>query len=189
MLDVGKIEADLSELPSRHIILVTGSGREYQEAKLQVLDNLCNKKKIKGIYISQRTPVKKMLPSFMKNGIKLDRIFFIDATGEDYKETKRIGRYLYLSPQQVSDMAIAIEGWLRILPKGDKFLFLDDYSALFIYNSLGSVKAFGDFLRNRMRLWGLRYVFISVERRYDLKVLDKIYSICDKIIEAQSIGK
>ncbi|OYT54857.1 MAG: hypothetical protein B6U72_01220 [Candidatus Altiarchaeales archaeon ex4484_2] len=189
MLDAGKLEADLSDLPSRYIILITGSGKEYQEAKLRVLDNLCNEKRINGIYVSQKTPVKKILSVFKKKGIKSDRIFFIDATGEDYKETKRIGRYLYLSPQQVSDMAIAIEGWVRVLPVGDKFLFLDDYSALFIYNSLGSVKAFGDFLRNRMRLWGLRYVFISVERRYDLKVLDRIYNICDKIIEVQSIGK
>ncbi len=189
MLDAGKLEADLSYLPGRCIILVTGSGKEYQEAKLRVLDNLCNEKGINGIYVSQKTPVKKILYLFKKNGIKSDRIFFIDATSEDYRETKRVGRYLYISPRQISDMAIAIEGWVRTLPVGDKFLFLGDYSALFIYNSLGSVKAFSDFLRNRMRLWGLRYVFISIERRYDLKVLDKIYSICDKIIEAQSIGK
>jgi|GEM_PF-3926817 len=189
MLDTGKLKTDLSDLPSRYIILLTGSGRDYQEAKWRVLDNLCNEKGINGIYVSQKTPVKKIQSVFNKKKIKSDRIFFIDATSEDYKETTRKGRYLYISAQQVSDMAIAIEGWMRSLPVGDKFLFLDDYSALFIYNSMGSVKAFGDFLRNRMRLWGLRYIFISVERRYDLKVLNRIYSICDKIIEVQSIGK
>ena len=69
MLDISKLEADLADLPSRYVVLVTGAGREYQEAKLMVLDNLCNKKKLDGIYVTQKTPVKKILPYFKKKNI------------------------------------------------------------------------------------------------------------------------
>ncbi len=186
MLNIAKLEDDLSDLPMKYIVLVTGSGKEYQDAKFKVLENLCNTKKLYGIYVSQKIPIKKLLYLMRKMDIDTERLFFIDVTG---KKTGRDGKYLYIHPKQISDLAIAIEGWIRTLPKGEKFLFLDEFSALFIYNSLGSVKKFRDFLIKRMKLWGLRDIFISVERGYNLKLFDKIYSICDKIIEAQSIGK
>ena len=189
MLDINHLEKELGSLPKRYVVVLTGKGKPYNTAKLVVLDNLCNKKKLHGIYVSQKTPAKKMAEAMKKKKFDLKRLFFIDATGKGSTKTKRQGRYLRLNANQISDLAVAIESWVRTQPKGgEKFLFLDEYSALFIYNSFSSVKEFRSFMTDRMKMWGLRHIFISLESSYDLKLLDKIYKISDKVIEARSLG-
>jgi len=81
MLNIAKLEDDLSDLPMKYIVLVTGSGEEYQDAKFKVLENLCNTKKLYGIYVSQKMPIKKLLYLMRKMDIDTERLFFIDVTG------------------------------------------------------------------------------------------------------------
>jgi len=183
MFNPKKLIKELDELPEKYIVMITVNATDYLTVNLEILRYLCNKRRLHGIYVGVNRPYRSMIKIMKNNGIYTDNIFFVDCISAIVGDTPfRTERCLFTSPEDLTDLAVLIDQWVRNLPQEDKFLFLDSLSTLLIYNSIGTVAQFSHFLTGKMRMWGLNGVFVSLEKESNPEILDKISQFCDKII-------
>ncbi|OYT54854.1 MAG: hypothetical protein B6U72_01205 [Candidatus Altiarchaeales archaeon ex4484_2] len=178
-----KVSEELDKLPKEYITLITVNANDYLRVNLQILKFLCNNKGLYGIYVSINRPYTSSLQIMKGNDIETDNLFFVDCISILLGDTPfRTARCLFTSPENLTDIAVLIDQWVRSLPEGDKFLFLDSLSTLLIYNSVGNVTKFSHFITGKMRQWGLNGVLMSLEKENNPEILDNISQFCDRKI-------
>ncbi len=178
-----KVSEELDKLPKEYITLITVNANDYLRVNLEILKFLCNDKGLQGIYVSINRPYSSSLKILKGNGIETDNIFFVDCISVLLGDTPfRTARCLFTSPENLTDVAVLIDQWVRSLPEGDKFLFLDSLSPRLIYNSVGTVTKFSHFITGKMRQWGLNGVLMSLEKESSPEILDDISQFCDRRI-------
>ena len=187
MIPISKLEDTLTNLPREYITMFLVNSRDYFSINLRILEHLCNTKKLPGIYITVNRPYETIVKILENNEISTDNLFFVDCiTTIAGCKTKRSDKCLYVSPNFLTDLAIATDQWVQAIPGTEKFLFLDSISTLLLYNSAGTVAKFSHFLTGRMRLWNLTGVFMSLEKENDPNILERISQFCDEVITIKS---
>ncbi len=183
MIDPDKFMKNLESLNKNDITMIMVNAEDYLTANLHILKYLCNVKNLPGIYITINRPYHSIKRVFQEHGIKLDKIFFIDCvTIQVSGAPKREDRCLFISPADLTDLAVSADEWVNAIPEKEKFLFMDSLSTLLFYNSAGTLAKFSHFFTARMRLWDLTGIFMSLERESDPYFLDEISQFCDKVI-------
>ena len=68
---------------------------------------------------------------------------------------------------------------VRALPGKDKFLFFDSLNTLLIYNEIQTVIKFIHFLASKMRVWKVKGIIISLEKKADEELINELSQFCD----------
>lgn len=179
-----KIQKELKSLPNGYIILILVDAVNYVRVNLEILKYLLNKKKIPGIYITVNRPYENMVKTLEQNGIDTKKLFFIDAITQTVggNPERKDSVIFVASPQNLTDVGIALSEALESIKASDKFLFLDSLSTLLIYNSTGTIAKFSHFIASKMRLEGFKGIFISIEKETDETLIKTLSQFCDKTI-------
>lgn len=178
---LGKLRKEMEGLSEGQVILIISKAEDNMKINTQILNNLI--KKAFGLYITVNRPYSSLREILKRNGVDIDRIFFIDCITTTVKGSpKEDERCIYIdSPNSLTDISISITEALEAI-KGKKFLFMDTLSTLLIYNSSGSLAKFSHFLISKIKLLKLTGIFISVEDEMDKSLLKQISQFCDKTI-------
>lgn len=176
----------VSGIKHGEIALILASPVKYQTIAPQVVKHFAGKKNFFGVYVTVNKPYVALNENFKKNGVKTDRIFFIDCV------TKMVGgvskpsdRFLTIeSPQFLTEMSIAVSQAMSALPKGEKYFILDSVSSLLIYNSPGTIARFIHFLSGKLREWEARGVFLAVDAEVET-LLPYISQFVDKTVHVR----
>ncbi|RLI88207.1 MAG: hypothetical protein DRO76_01035 [Candidatus Altiarchaeales archaeon] len=183
LIDLSQLNEGLKKLPEGHITMILADAENYLTVNIHTLKYLCNIRDMPGIYITVNRPYHSISKILLENKIRIDRLFFIDCiTIQAMGEVKREDKCLFVSPGDLTDLAVSIDQWVEAIPEKDKFLFMDSLSSLLFYNSAGTLAKFSHFLTGRMRLWDLSGIFMSLEKEDDPHFLDDISQFCDEII-------
>lgn len=190
MIDQDKLMDDLKALHRNDITLITVGAEDYLTANLKALEYLCNIRSLPGIYITINRPYESLSRLLQNRGIDTDGIFFIDCvTLPVIGVPKRAEKCLFISPTDLTDLALSVDEWVATMPKNEKFLFMDSLSTLLFYNTTGNVAKFSHFFTAKMRLWDLTGIFMSLEKENDPHFLDEITQFCDRIITIKEVKK
>ncbi|MBN2014792.1 MAG: hypothetical protein JW778_06395 [Candidatus Altiarchaeota archaeon] len=190
MIDGDKLLEDLKALHKNDITLITVNAGDYLNTNLQTLEYLCNTLNLPGIYITVNRPYEPLSRLLQDHGINIDKLFFVDCvTLPVIGVPKRAERCLFISPADLTDIALSVDEWVASMPKNEKFLFMDSLSTLLFYNSAGSLARFSHFFTAKMRLWNLTGIFMSLEKENDPHFLDEITQFCDRIITIKEAKK
>jgi len=159
------------------VVLATVKAKDYQKTNLEIVRNLTEDMNIPGVYVTLNKPYSAMKDILKKAGIDTRLIIFIDAVTK--AEQKKKNDCLFIgSPENLSDISIAMDQAVRALPK-NKFLFFDSLNTLLVYNEVQTVVKFIHFLASKMRVWKVKGIIISLEKKANKELIDELSQFCD----------
>jgi KaiC/GvpD/RAD55 family RecA-like ATPase len=170
-----------------YVALATVDAGKYQKTNLGIIKHLTDKS-IPGVYVTLNKPFKTMENVFKGQKIDTEIIIFIDAVtqtaGGDVEKTDKC---LFIgSPDNLSDISIAMDQAVRALPSKDKFVFFDSLSTLLIYNNIETVSRFIHFLASKMRVWKVRGIIVSLRKEQDKALIDALMQFCDVVLDFEA---
>ncbi|QQG38706.1 MAG: hypothetical protein HYS32_03835 [Candidatus Woesearchaeota archaeon] len=179
-----KFKENIKDL-EEYIALVTVDSEYYQDTNLNLVKHLVEEQNIPGVYVTLNKPYKTVEKLFTKNGIDLRLIIFIDAvTRTAGSKVEKTDKCLFIgSPEKMSDISIAMDQAVKSLPGKDKFVFFDSLSTLLLYNNPITVARFIHFLTNKIRMWGVKGVVISLQKEKDKDLIDELSQFCDFVLD------
>ncbi len=163
------------------IILATVSSKNYQKTNLSLVKYLTQSEKIPGVYVTLNKPYSIMEKLFKKSNVDTKLIIFIDAitktTGGEITKSK--GCLFIGTPENLSDISLAMDQAVTSLPSKEKFLFFDSLNTLLLYNEAQTIARFIHFLSGKMRVWKVRGIIISLEKKGNRELIDVLSQFCD----------
>lgn len=184
-MDIKELRKKLKSLKPHYIVLFITDPKEYHETNKMILKLLVNHERMSGIYITVNKPFSTLYQELKNDGINVDNIFFIDCITKTAGGKPNITEncLFMTSPRNLTELAIALTQAINSMRgSGDRFLFLDSLSTLLIYNTSDTIAQFSHFLVTRIRLCGLKGIFISVKRDVDEKLLATLSEFVDEVI-------
>ena len=177
------IKKEMNRLNSfkEFVALATVPAKDYQKANLDMIKHFTDELDVPGIYFTLNKPYSAMLSHFRRAKIDTRLIIFIDAitmiTGANVKKQDNC---LFIgSPENLSDISIAMDQAVRSLPGNNKFLFFDSLNTLLIYNNVETVVKFIHFLAGKMRVWKVKGIIISLKKKSNDELIDELTQFCD----------
>ena len=174
-----EFKAKLKNL-KEYVAIATISSDSYQETNLAIV-NYLTKENIPGVYITLNKPFETMQEIFTKNKIDKRLIIFIDAvTKTAGGKTKKTKNCLFIgSPENLSDISLAMDQAVRALSAKEKFVFFDSLSTLLLYNSIEVTARFIHFIASKMRVWKVKGIIISLQKEKDKELINELMQFCD----------
>lgn len=189
-LNVAKFDEELKAL-KEYIVLATVDAKHYQEANIELVKHLVKDEKTPGVYVTLNKPFETLKGKFEEQNVDLKMVIFIDAVtktaGGSIKKTKNC---LFIgSPENLSDISLAMDQAIRAVPTKDKFLFFDSLSTLLLYNNVSTVARFVHFLASKMRVWKVKGIIISLKKETDKELIDELSQFCDLTFDFENGGE
>lgn len=177
------IQPYLKDIEKNEIVLIVVPGVQLPQIEKDFV-KYASQKGYYIIYVTANKPYTTMSNIFRKEGIDLDKIFFIDlVTNLVGMDLKRAGNCVFCPPQALTNLSITIQGVVENLPKdSNKMLFLDSISTLLLYNESTIVTRFAHALITKLREWKVKGTILTLEEEADKKVISQITSFADKCI-------
>lgn len=188
---MASVKEEMGKLRSlkEFVALAAVDAKDYQQTNLEMIRELTEEMSIPGVYVTLNKPYSAMLSTLKRAKIDTRLIIFIDAitkiTGAKVKKEKNC--LLIGSPENLSDISIAMDQAVRSLPK-NKFLFFDSLNTLLIYNSIETVVKFIHFLAGKMRVWRVKGIIISLKKSSNKELIDELTQFCDITFDFSSKG-
>ncbi|MBW2983798.1 hypothetical protein KY361_01680 [Candidatus Woesearchaeota archaeon] len=178
-----EFEKKLKDL-TEYVALATVNANKYQKTNLGIIKHLTDKN-VPGVYVTLNKPFETMQNIFKRQKIGTEIIIFIDAVtqtaGGDIEKTDKC---LFIgSPDNLSDISIAMDQAVRALPTKEKFVFFDSLSTLLMYNNVETVSRFIHFLAGKMRVWKVKGIIVSLRKKQDKELIDALMQFCDVVLD------
>lgn len=165
----------------QYVALATIDAKNYQKTNLEIIRHLIENENIPGVYVTLNKPFETMEGIFKKEKIDARMVIFIDAvTKTAGGEIKKTDKCLFIgSPDNLSDISIAMDQAVRALPSKGRFVFFDSLSTLLMYNDVTTVARFIHFLAGKMRIWKVKGIIVSLRKEKDQELIDELMQFCD----------
>ena len=185
---IAQVRKKLGELPGNWIVLFVVAPDRYVVFNTEVLRFLTQELSLAGVYVTVNRPYSTLLPSLQRDGIKTNRLLFIDAISKSVGEGKgRVPNCIFVAgPDNLVDIGIGVtEAIARYKTEDRPFLFLDSLSTLLLHNASSAVGKFSHFTITKMRAWNVRGVVMSVEQDVHADVIKTITQYCDEVFTVE----
>ncbi len=178
-----KLKEELKDL-KYYVAIATVNAKDYHKTNLDIIKHLISEK-IPGVYVTLNRPFEDLLATFQKNNIDERMVIFIDAvTKTAGGELKKTDNCLFIgSPENLSDISVAMDQAVRAIPSNEKFVFFDSLSTLLLYNHAETVARFIHFLAGKMRVWKVRGIIVSLQKNKDNELINELTPFCDVTID------
>ncbi len=168
-----------------YIALATIPAKEYQKANTSIIKELVEEQNTPGVYITLNKPFATIKETLKNKGVDTRMIIFIDAITKTVKgEVKKTKNCLYIgSPENLSDISLAMDQAIRSLPSKEKFVFFDSLNLLLMYNEVDTVARFIHFVASKMRVWKVKGIIVSLTKEKNNELIEELMQFCDVIVE------
>jgi hypothetical protein len=178
------LEKNLKNL-KEYVALATVKAKDYQNTNIEIIRHMIEVDNIPGVYVTLNKPFKTLKKLLKEKRVDTRVIIFIDGVSKiangDIKKTKEC---LYIgSPENLSDIAVAMEQAVMAIQSEDKFLFFDSLNTLLLYNKAITVAKFIHFLSTKMRTWKVKGIIVSLHKDKDKELIDELSQFCDVIMD------
>ena len=171
-----------------YVILITVDAKNYQSVSIDILRFLVNEQGIPGVYVTLNKPYEIIMRNLKNNSIDPRLLIFIDAASKS-EQAKKVDSCLCIgSPEELSDISVAMDQAVKALPTSDKFLIFDSLNTLSIFNKPATVARFIHFLSSKMREWKIKGIIITLEKETDQSLLDELTQFSDARIDLGGEG-
>jgi len=181
---VDKITNALSSIKKGEIVLFVSPSGAIHETDLKVLKHITSVAD-EGVYVTISRPYMSLIKLLEANKIDTSKMFFIDLiTATASSSMERKSNCLFLSsPNNLTDLGIAIDQFLSAKPDANKFIFIDNLTTFLIYNNEGLMTEFTHYLISKMRVSNVLGAIMSVEEEMGSKLISAISSVCDRVVK------
>lgn len=178
-----KINASFDELMHPFTVLVLIEAKQYAEVKNVIMQKYGVEFNI--IYITLNAGYMKITQDFDKEGMKYDRVFFIDMVStESGAGTKKAGNVAYLnSPSNLTEAMMLVDKKLGAMSGQKCLLVLDSVSTMMIYNNATTVEKFIHTLLGKINAVSASAVVFSADFEERDSITSTIGQFFDKTIK------
>ncbi|RLG71157.1 MAG: hypothetical protein DRO04_00385 [Candidatus Iainarchaeum archaeon] len=169
----------IEKVPAGDAVLVTTSSRHYLDVKFFLLRKLLFQYK-KGLYVSLNEPAKSLISELKNQGIKVERLSFVDAVAKEKSAFKQ--KVIFSNIEDLTDLEIDI---LDAMTEKPEFLIFDAVTTLLLYHTLGDSGKFIHFLIGKLKEAKIRSYFLNVDDLPQNKITEFITQFCDKLVFIQ----
>ena len=182
--NIEKIKNAFNDLSEHWLLLFIVNAEDYLETNIAILNEVLKQEDTVGVYVTLNRPYASLIKILEKNNVKTDKLFFLDCITKTLGAEKEEKQCLFLeNPQNLTNIAIAIDEIVKAIPSKNKSLFFDTMSTLLIYNKTGTVSKFLHFLTGKIRVLNLNGVLLSTEKELDPELADQLDQFVDKTID------
>ena len=178
---------NLDKLNDMHysVILATIPPKTSQKTNIFIIKYLTKNVNIPGVYVALNKPFSVVKSSLQKADVDTRVLIFIDAiTKTAGGKTEKTKECLYIgTPENLSDLSLAMDQAVTSLPGRDKFLFFDSLNTLLIYNDVRTVARFIHFLAGKMRTWKVKGIIVSLQKKGNEDLINELSQFCDIELE------
>jgi len=176
------LKKDLKGL-GEYVALATVNAKDYQKTNIEIIRHLTGTDNIPGVYVTLNKPFKTMQKLLKEEKIDTGMIIFIDAVSKAGGEIKKTKDCLFIgSPENLSDIAVAMDQAVMAIQSNKKFLFFDSLNTLLLYNKATTVAKFIHFLAGKMRTWKVKGIIVSLHKDKDKELIEELSQFCDVIM-------
>ena len=181
---IAMIKNAFKDLPEHWLLLFVIDTEEYLEKNIAILNEVLKQEDAVGVYVTLNRPYSVLIKILEKNNINTDKLFFIDCITKTIEPEKEEKKCLFLkNPQNLTNIAIAIDEIMSTISSKNKSLFVDAMSTLLIYNRAENVSKFLHFLTGEIRVLNLNGILLSTKEELDPELADKLEQFVDKIVD------
>jgi len=167
------------------LYLIMASASRLKEENIALIRLLLSKDYYV-LVVTANQPYDILKKNYEKEGIPLDRIFFVDtvtkyALGKDHEPVPN-GRFIS-NPADLTDLGIAITAILGEHKEKKISLLFDSVNAMLIYISSQNITRFIHFVTNKLRLMNFSGIFLAVEKGLDPDLLIQLTTFVDQVID------
>lgn len=172
------------EVEDKDLVLVLTPGDMVEEVNTQLLKSFNQEKGLKTVYVTVSKPYKTKRNILEDDGVDTGQIFFIDCiTKLNADPPSRVENCVFLNPQALTDISIALTQAVESLPDDEgKLLIFDTLSTLMLYNDDEVVGKFAHSIASKIREWGVKSIMLTLEEETDEQVISQLSQFCDSTI-------
>jgi hypothetical protein len=182
------LESRIKEAMDRgaEIILVKVDSKNYVKVSLDIVKYFS--KIAEGVYVTLNKPYFSLKKMFLKEGINLDRIIFVDClTRQLGGEEIDLDKCIYLNSPDPVQLQVAIERAMDLITAENRFIYLDSLSTISLYKSFETLIKFLRHITGKIRLRGFFGTIFTLEKEMEESYLSQISLMCDEVIEVDEI--
>lgn len=178
----------ISTLNSEGIYLIMASAPDIRNKNIEFIKGLLAKD-YHVLVITSNQPYDILRKNYEKNGIAMERVFFIDtvtrfALGHDHEPVENC-RFVG-NPADLTAVGIALSESLSELKDMKVSLLFDSVNSMLIYLSSQHITKFIHFITNKLRLMNFAGIFLAVEKGLDPDMLTQLVTFVDEVIDADA---
>lgn len=128
---------------------------------------------------------------YLQEGIDLEHVRFIDAITKYAigKVPEDVENVVFVkSPDDLTDMGIAITQILKEEGEEEVFILFDSVSTMLIYLSSTNISRFIHFVTSKLKITGIAGVFLAVEKGLDPLLLSQLTTFVDEVVDTEKEG-
>ena len=126
--------------------------------------------------------VKVIKIKMLKRNIKTEDLLFIDCISAMAGEHGNGDCVFIENPASLEEISMHIGSLLEGIESEKKFLVLDSFSSLLIYNNKNSIEEFAMYLINKLRLNNVNGILVVMEKDIPDGLKKILIAMCDKVI-------
>ncbi len=167
------------------VILATVQAKNYQKTNINIIKYLTKDMGIPGVYVTLNKPYTAIKNILKETKVDTRLILFIDAITKTVGgKTKKTKECLFIgTPENLSDISLAMDQAVTSLPGHEKFLFFDSLNTLLLYNEVRTVARFIHFLAGKMRTWKVKGIIVSLQKKGNEDLINELTQFCDIQLE------
>lgn len=169
------------------IYLVLSEPRNLRKKNSEILTEVV-RKGFTTIVITTNDPYNVLRKYYVKAGINLENVYFIDAITKYAigKESEGAVNCTFVgSPSNLTEMGIAVTELLKTIDKDKVCVLLDSVNSMLIYISSVNLTKFIHFISSKLKILDISGIFLAVEKGIEPSTLTQIQSFVDEIIESE----
>ncbi len=181
---IKKIKNAFNDLPEHWLLLFVINTEDFLEKDMAIINEVLKQEDAFGVYVTISRPYSVLRKIMEKNNINTDKLFFIDCITKTFGSEKEDKKCLFLeNPQNLTNIAIAIDEIMSAIPSKNKSLFVDPMGTLLIHNRTETVSKFLHVLTGKLRVLNLNGVLLATEKELDLEFTDQLEQFVDKTVD------
>ena len=182
--NIERIKNSFNDLSERWRLLFIVNSQDCLETNITLLQEVLKQEDAIVVYITLNRPYESLLKILEKNNINTDKMFFVDCITKTFCAEQEAKDCLFLeNPQNLTNIAIAIDEIVKALPSKDITLFLESMGTFLIYNNFNTVARFQHFITTKIQVLDINGIFISTKGELEPELSDYLEQNVDKLVD------
>ncbi len=172
------------KLEQGDLFLVFSNAADLREKNIEIVKTV-TESGYYAIIVTSSQPYSVLKKSYEREQINMNSIFFIDTitkyalghASEDYSNVNFLNR-----PGDLTNIGIAINNQLIIIPEEKVCVIFDSVSTMLIYVSPTNLAKFLHYITNKLRLLEIKGIFLAVNKGLDPEFQVQLSTFVDTVI-------
>jgi len=179
---IKKLKEELQKLPDGSIVFLETTEEKVFELGLLSVKRFSDKN-YSGIIVSANRPYQNLVNLYKKNGINVDKMFFLDCISKNLNGQIRADNVTFIENlSSLTDISLSIHKQINNGHGNKKFIFFDSITTMLIHNKPYVFVRFIHSILTKMRLNSIGGILISLTGDKNNEIRADIAQLCDKII-------